>query len=580
MIRKLLLILPFLAALAFGQTVPKNVTKAGGTNIITEDLVFDSRILTLNTSIVFGDGVRQTFNPNGTAAGLNVGSHTADPSSLVNGDIWYNSTSNEIKVRANGATTALGAGGGSGDVVGPAASIDARLALFDSTTGKLLKQSTAVTESGGTLTSNTLIGLTAGGTNQNVVLTPSGTGINVLTGGWRVGTASATAATGNALLYGSDNATATLSIRRGDGTNGGAQLFMSKARTSLASPTAVLSADRLSAIAAGGYNGAAWVETTGLFGFSATENWNSGAMGTSFVLGLTPNGSTTRSDILTIDGTGAFTFADGVRQTFNPNGTNAGLNVGSHTSDPSSPSNGDLWYDSTANELTARINGSNVALGAGGGGGSVATDTIWDAKGDLAVGTGANTAAKLVATTNGYVLTLDSAEATGMKWVAPGTGSLTLARFTALDNQPPASAYAQFRTRNSIAVLDFDAATDESAVFVNTIPQGADFTTGIAVRIYWIATSATTNDVVWNSAFERGTTDLDADSFATAVAGTSTTNATSGIVTVTTINHSGAEIDSLAAGDLFRLKITRDADNGSDTMTGDAEIVAIELRQR
>ena len=79
---------------------------------------------------------------------------------------------------------------------------------------------------------------------------------------------------------------------------------------------------------------------------------------------------------LTIPSAGTLTMAasnyanawsDGVKQTFNPNGTNAGINVGSHTADPSSPANGDLWYDSTANELTARINGANVALGAGGG---------------------------------------------------------------------------------------------------------------------------------------------------------------------------------------------------------------------
>lgn len=63
---------------------------------------------------------------------------------------------------------------------------------------------------------------------------------------------------------------------------------------------------------------------------------------------------------------GAIAFPDGVRQTFNPDGTNAGINVGSQAGDPSSPSNGDLWYDSSANELTARINGANVALGAGG----------------------------------------------------------------------------------------------------------------------------------------------------------------------------------------------------------------------
>lgn len=65
---------------------------------------------------------------------------------------------------------------------------------------------------------------------------------------------------------------------------------------------------------------------------------------------------------------GAVTFPDDVRQTFNPGTTNPGLNVGSIAGDPSTPSNGDMWYDSTANELTARINGANVALGAGGGG--------------------------------------------------------------------------------------------------------------------------------------------------------------------------------------------------------------------
>lgn len=73
------------------------------------------------------------------------------------------------------------------------------------------------------------------------------------------------------------------------------------------------------------------------------------------------------TSVLTLGDDGAFGFPDGVRQTFNPDGTNAGLNVGSVSGDPSAPSNGDLWYDSAANELTARINGANVALGAGGG---------------------------------------------------------------------------------------------------------------------------------------------------------------------------------------------------------------------
>tara|TARA_R110000868_G_scaffold13848_5_gene64392 strand:+ start:1083 stop:4121 length:3039 start_codon:yes stop_codon:yes gene_type:complete len=65
--------------------------------------------------------------------------------------------------------------------------------------------------------------------------------------------------------------------------------------------------------------------------------------------------------------TGAITLPDNVEQVFNPGAANAGLNVGSIAGDPSAPNNGALWYDSTANELTARINGSNVALGAGSG---------------------------------------------------------------------------------------------------------------------------------------------------------------------------------------------------------------------
>jgi hypothetical protein len=135
------------------------------------------------------------------------------------------------------------------------------------------------------------------------------------------------------------------------------------------------------------------------------------------------NKSLTSPTLTTPTVSGAITFPDGVRQTFNPDGTNAGINVGSQAGDPSAPSNGDLWYDSTNNTLDARINGATVNLGAGGG--AVATDAIWDAKGDLAVGTGANTAAKLTAGANGLVLVTDSAEATGLKWSSvAGTGDV------------------------------------------------------------------------------------------------------------------------------------------------------------
>jgi len=38
-------------------------------------------------------------------------------------------------------------------------------------------------------------------------------------------------------------------------------------------------------------------------------------------------------------------------------------------------------------------------------------------------------------------------------------------------------------------------------------------------------------------------------------------------------------MDSVAAGELFRIKVTRDADNESDDMAGDAELSAVEIRE-
>jgi hypothetical protein len=154
----------------------------------------------------------------------------------------------------------------------------------------------------------------------------------------------------------------------------------------------------------------------------------------------------------------------------------------------------------------------------------------------------------------------------------------TIQTFTSLDNNPPATNFATLDTRNSIAVLDFDDTTDEAAVFVGIIPANTILTSGISTVIHWSATTATSGSCVWGVQFEKTTNqDIDSDSFDTAVTGSTTTSATSGIINETTIISTN--LDSLASGNLFRLKIYRDADATADTMVGDAELVAVELKE-
>jgi len=87
------------------------------------------------------------------------------------------------------------------------------------------------------------------------------------------------------------------------------------------------------------------------------------------------------------------------------------------------------WIDANPGDITGVTAGTGIS-----GGGTSGTVTVTnsmataiDAKGDLIAGTGADTFARLAVGTNGYVLTADSAESTGMKWAATAsTGGMTL----------------------------------------------------------------------------------------------------------------------------------------------------------
>lgn len=144
----------------------------------------------------------------------------------------------------------------------------------------------------------------------------------------------------------------------------------------------------------------------------------------------------------------------------------------------------------------------------------------------------------------------------------------------------PASNFPQLQLINRRPVISFDAATDETAYWTGVAPQG--WTGTVTAVITYMMASATTGNVIFQVALEAVTdgdaTDLDATtSFDTAnTSATTAVPGTAGYIDQISVTLTNA--DSIAAGDYFRLSLNRDADNASDSATGDAHVLAVELR--
>ena len=157
----------------------------------------------------------------------------------------------------------------------------------------------------------------------------------------------------------------------------------------------------------------------------------------------------------------------------------------------------------------------------------------------------------------------------------------TLLTLTPLGSEPPSTAFATLDLRNNHPALDFDPTANESVVFSSTMPRhyaGG----GVTVYLHYAMTSAVALTVDWDVAFERigdQQQDIDSDGFAAVQSVDNTTvPGTSGFVDIVSIAFTdGAQMDNVAAGEGFRIKITRDA--VSDDATGDAELLFIELKE-
>jgi hypothetical protein len=165
-----------------------------------------------------------------------------------------------------------------------------------------------------------------------------------------------------------------------------------------------------------------------------------------------------------------------------------------------------------------------------------------------------------------------------------------MASFNAYDQVGPAASYAQFdivvgtsSPVENFPVIAFDATTQEYADFVGRLPP-AYSGGGLTVSFRTSATT-TTGGMVIEAAFRRLTDDtVDLDTTALTYDYNSVTIATlasvAGELTYDSIPFTnGTDMDSLAAGEEFLLRVRRAPANAADTATGDLRMHGVVITE-
>jgi len=254
--------------------------------------------------------------------------------------------------------------------------------------------------------------------------------------------------------------------------------------------------------------------------------------------------------------------------------------------------------------------------------------TLVDFKGDLIVATAADTVGRQAVGANNAVLTADSAQSTGIKWVQVGDAMVAagsnLSKLAAVTGTPdgtkflrddgawatpaggagtttrtlelmPGAAILPDGSTGNLApalmrmkgtetapakfflYLAFDSANNEYAYWALRMPTG--YTSGGALKLLWMA-NATSGAVVWFGGI-GAVTPADADTPVehalaaptSAVTNVDTTEARRLVESSITL----ANLDSVAAGDFVFVRVYRAGANASDTCTVDAELVNVVL---
>lgn len=195
----------------------------------------------------------------------------------------------------------------------------------------------------------------------------------------------------------------------------------------------------------------------------------------------------------------------------------------------------------------------------------------------------------------GAVDLADGDAVTGLLPVANGgTGTATPMSGTViarvLEAMPPATTFAQLAIiagtstpAESLSVFAFDAATIEYMDFKCELSPKYVGTTGITIKLVWAAAAAS-NEVRWGAALRRveiSSDDVDTTAHPYAY------NDVDGTASAT-IGHwmddeitftNGADMDSVAAGETFVLRVRREATHANDDNTDDAYLISVSIRE-
>ena len=181
---------------------------------------------------------------------------------------------------------------------------------------------------------------------------------------------------------------------------------------------------------------------------------------------------------------------------------------------------------------------------------------------------------------------------TGWTAIGGGSGSALFAAF--LDPRdgisPPGTSslsVAAYSVRNGHPCMEFpaseeDSTQDDSVDFIFRVPSTFSTSNNLQVDWVWSAEGATSGNVVWIvevEAFGPALIDLESDSFDTAQTVTTATSGTDGNTVESGIQHTVAEFDGVAAGNLVRIRLTRNSNEALDTLAVRAQVFGVSVEE-